>query len=214
MRITKKTLTVIMLGFGYFACADSYASPVPTSFDPYLYVGGQAGWANSNWSDFTNLNADNTGTVYGAKIGYQASRRLGAEFGGFILPTSNQNGTFNNLSVNGSVDSWVGYGAITFRFPLFKDESLFLRGKAGLAYRNLDHDGNLYAGVGDGNYWTAILGASLNYAFATKMPVIVGIEYSNVFGSSESWSSNGSINQNAAPSAQIVTGTLSVALKV
>lgn len=217
MRFMKKTLTFIVLGLGYVTFVNnSYAATstaVPASFDPYLYVGGEVGWANSNWSNFTNINADNDGAAYGGKIGYQASRRLGAEFGGFILPKSNQNGTVDNVSVNGAVTSWAGYGVVTFRFPLLT-ESFYLRSKAGLAYRNLVHEGNLYAGVGDGNYWTAILGASLNYNFNTQVPFILGVEYSNIFGSSESWSSHGNINENAAPAVQIVAATLSVILKI
>ena len=196
--------------FSIFFYSHSYASTAPATpfvFTPYLYIGGQLGWAHSNWSDFINTDAENSGVVYGGKLGYQITRRFGAEAGGFVLPKSDQ-------TPNGTVKSWVGYGAATFRFPLLKDESLFLRGKVGAAYRELDHDGELYQGVGEGHYWTAILGASLNYAFNFTHPLILGVEYSNIFGSRDSWSSDGHINADAAPSVQIVTGTLSVAFKL
>jgi hypothetical protein len=183
------------------------------AFDPYVYVGGQLGWGHSNWSDFTNDNADDGGVAYAGKIGYQATRRFGAEAGGFVLPKTDITDLF--VSSTGTIKSWVGYGAMTFRFPLTKDERLFLRGKVGPAYRNLDHSGSL-AYLGTGHYWTAILGASINYAFKNDSPnpIILGFEYSNVFGSSDWNSSNGNINPNAAPSAQVFAGTLSLAFKL
>lgn len=223
-QITMLTLlSTAVLGVGC-AYASSNASPsvVPVGFNPFLYLGGELGWANSDWSGFTNLpSADDSGVVYGAKLGYQASRRFGVEVGGFILPNSDQSSNpillpdGSTTTLNGTVKSWVAYAAATFRLPLFGMENFYLRGKVGPAYRNLTHDGNLYNGVGDGSYWTGILGASLNYAFATQtsLPIIVGVEYSNVFGSGD-WTSNGTINNNTAPSAQIVTATLSVAFQV
>ncbi len=207
---------IVTSGFFQSIFAESVTPIAPFSFNafgPYLYIGAQGGWARSDWSGFTGLSSNDTGGVFGGKIGYQTTRRFGVEGGGFLLPNSHQE--INSTRV-GTVKSWVGYGAATFRFPLSSDERLFLRGKVGGAYRNLEHDGVLYAGVGDGSYVTAILGASLNYAFATTLPVIVGVEYSNIFSSdflgSDKWSSNGKINPDAAPAAQIVTATLSVAL--
>src|SRR5262249_54047743 len=120
----------------------------------------------------------------------------------------------NNNEIDGSVKSWVGYGAATVRIPLLHSENLYLQGKVGPAYRSLEHDGQLYTGVGTGGYWTAILGGSLNYAFDTRDPIILGIEYSNVFGSSDSWSSGGHINQNAAPGVQTVSVGLSIGFKL
>ena len=216
MKNFKKMAVLALLGAAVSGIADANSNanspPGLVSFNPFLYVGGQLGWANSDWSGFTNLpSADDSGVVYGAKMGYQASRRFGVEVGGFILPNSDQ----SSATQSGTVKSWVGYGAATFRMPLFHMENFYLRGKAGGAYRNLEHDGNLYAGVGDGGYWTGILGASLNYAFAadTTLPVILGVEYSNIFGTG-GWMSNGSINNNTAPSVQIVAATLSVAFQI
>lgn len=213
-----KQLTVAIFGLSLCACSTIYAVSPPvnfSSFGPYFYLGGELGWAHSNWSDFTNLNADDEGVVYGGKIGYQATRRFGLEAGGFALPASDQ--SIGSTQI-GTVNSWAGYGAATFRFPLFKDERLFLRGKAGAAYRSLEHDGVLYTDVGTGHYWTAILGASLNYALPTSCPLVLGIEYSNIFGSNTfgngQWSTNGNINPNAAPAVQIVAATLSVAFKI
>jgi outer membrane protein with beta-barrel domain len=225
MKNFNKIVALTLLGtavFGINYANASANSPASTGFNPFLYVGGQLGWANSDWSGFTNLpSADDTGVVYGAKMGYQASRRFGVEVGGFILPNSDQSTNpillpdGSTITESGTVKSWVGYGAATFRMPIFGMENFYLRGKVGAAYRNLDHDGNLYTGVGDGNYWTAILGASLNYAFAntSTLPIILGIEYSNILGSGD-WTSNGSINNNTAPSVQIIAATLSVAFKV
>lgn len=214
MKKLKTWLLIPVIGSALCGLSNGYAntaqSSAPVGFGPYLYAGGSLGWANSDWSGFTNLpSADDTGVVYGAKLGYQANRRFGVEVGGFLLPDSDQSAG----DLSGTVKSWIGYGAATLRMPLFRTENFYLRGKFGAAYRNLEHDGNLYTGVGDGGYWTAILGASLNYAFATTFPVIIGVEYSNIFGSGD-WISNGVIDNNAAPSVQIVAATLSVAFKV
>lgn len=220
MHPVKKWFLLSTLCYTSIICVNANAQSssahisIPSTFDPYVYIGGQAGWANSNWSDFSNLSADNSGTTYGAKLGYQATRRFGVEIGGFLLPNSDLG--ISGLEPTGTVKSWVAYAAGTFRLPLAYDGNLFLRGKVGGAYRNLEHEGELFAGVGDGSYITAILGASLNYMFRsdTTLPIIVGIEYSNIFGSQDGWSQNGHINENGAPAAQIVTGTLSVAFKV
>lgn len=217
-----KKIIITALAFASFTSISANArpaapAPVPNAFGPYIYVGGEAGWARSDWSDFTGLVADDAGAVFGGKLGYQATRHLGAEIGGFVLPKSDQTAWANLSSAEGTVKSWVGYAAATFRMPLFKNERLYLRAKAGPAYRSLQHSGVLYdtTDVGTGHYWTAILGASLNYAFSDSThPVIIGVEYSNIFGSSDSWSSNGVINANAAPSVQIVAATLSVAFRV
>ncbi len=209
----KKILILIMCAFGCFIFSNIYANPV-NSFVPYVYVGGELGGAYSNWSDFTHINADNFTGVYGGKLGYQAARHFGTELGGFFVPKSNQNESVNNVTINGSVESWIGYGAATFRMPLIHSERLYLQGKVGPAYRSLEHDGQLYTGIGAGGYWSAILGTSLNYAFGAQNSFVVGIEYSHVFGSSDSWSSNGHINQDAAPSLQIVAATLSMRFKL
>lgn len=215
MFLKKSYLIIGLCGLTGFGLTNAYADTTamaPTSWQ-YVYVGGELGWAHSDWSDFTNSTADNGGVVYGGKLGYQATRRFGAEVGGFVLPKSTID--FDLFSASGTIKSWAAYAAATFRFPLLKNERLYLRGKVGPVYRSLDHSDAL-GSLGTGHYWTAILGASLNYAFGNDSahPIILGFEYSNIFGSRDSWSSNGNINANAAPSAQIYAATLSFAFRV
>lgn len=197
--------------------------PVSDPFGPYVYIGGQVGAARTDWSDSNNSSnnmwfTNDSGAVFGAKMGYQATKRFGAEIGGFILPESDQTLWINDMTgVDGSVNSWVGYAALTLRMPLSKNDRFYLRGKVGPAYRNLQHSGTLYeeAGVEDGHCLTGILGASLNYAFGSKnKPWIVGVEYSNIFGSGDFWNSNGTINPDSAPAVQIIALTLSKAFKL
>lgn len=214
------SLSLVLSLVGILPAYANSEMPLANAFGSYLYVGGEVGAAHSDWSGFGDLFfADNYGVVYGGKMGYQATSRFGAEIGGFILPTSDQSQwVINDFSgKDGSVKSWVGYGAATFRFPLSKNDRFYLRGKVGPAYRSLQHSGALYAdtGISNGHYWTAVLGASMNYAFGSvDKPWIIGIEYSNIFGSSDAWSSNGSINANAAPAVQIVALTFSKAFKL
>ncbi|GEM_PF-6168754 len=218
MGLLKKSAFCGVLALGCLAFTETFANTIiitpvnaPQAFGPFVYVTGQVGWAHSDWSGFTGIDADDTGTAFGGKLGYQATHRFGAEIGGFALPDSDQ----NIYSISGTVKSWVAYGAFTFRMPLFKNERLYLRGKVGPAYRSLEHDGQLYQGVGNGHYWTGILGASLNYAFNTyTYPIVLGVEYSNIFGSRDSWAESYYLNNDAAPAAQIVAATLSVAFRV
>lgn len=192
-------------------------------FGPYVYIGGIVGAAHTDWSGSNNSSnsmwfTSNDGVVFGAKMGYQATKRFGLEIGGFSLPESDQTLWITDVTgIDGSVKSWVGYGALTLRLPLSQNDRFYLRGKVGPAYRNLQHSGALYeeAGVEDGHALTAILGASLNYAFGSRnKPWIVGVEYSNIFGSGDFWNSNNTINSNAAPAVRILALTLSKAFKI
>ncbi|MBS0350303.1 MAG: hypothetical protein JSR33_03785 [Proteobacteria bacterium] len=209
-------------------------------FVPYLYIGGSAGWAFSNWNDFIfgaannfsyndlpfSTSADNSGFTFGGKVGYQFTEHFGVEGGGFALPDSDQSITVTvdpkkktTQTINGEIDSWFAYGAATLRAALPFNPFLHVTGKVGGVYRELHHSGDLYSNVGDGNYATVIFGATLDYDLAPyRIPVIVGADYYYIPGSNDTFFSNNDhnqpINPNAAPAAQVVVGTISVRLAV
>lgn len=153
-------------------------APVP-QFTPNVYVGLGLGGVYSNWDNFlfgsdhsSVVSAENGGFTWGGKIGYQASQHFGIEGGIFDLPNSHVSVT--NLA-SGKVDSWFGYVAGTIRASVV-DPNLHVTGKVGAAYRNLDHSGTFFSGVGDGSYGTVMFGTGLDYDLHT-LPLSVGVEY-------------------------------------
>lgn len=203
------------------------ACPVVFAFVPYLYIGGSAGWAYSNWQDFiatgAHVDADTNGFTGGGKIGYQFLDNFGIEAGGFVLPESDQSVTvlppppYGAFTLHGEVNSWIAYGAATLRAPLFSP-FFHVMGKVGGVYRALNHSGNLYEDCDnddDNNYATVIFGATLEYDLAAyNLPLAVSADYYYIPGSNDTFfkfDNNFNIiaNEDAAPAAQIVVGTLS-----
>ncbi len=181
----------------------AYAS-VP-SFTPHAYVGIGLGGAYSNWNSFDNGNdygvkADNGGFAYGGKLGYQASEHFGIEGGIVSLPDSDVSAT--GYKPKGEIDSWFAYVAGTLRASII-DPNLHVTGKVGGAYRNLDHEGSLFTGVGSGSYSTVMFGTGLDYSLRTRnLPLSVGAEYMMIP------SNNSGDAKNQAPSAHVFLATL------
>lgn len=194
------------------------ACPVCVSpFVPFAYLGLSPGWAYSDWNHFIisglPSSADTNGFTYGGKLGFQFSDHFGIEGGGFVLPNSNQTVS----GVSGTVKSWFAYGAATIRAAFPGSPFFHIMGKVGGVYRALDHNGDLYTNVGNGNYATVIFGGGLEYDLAAvNLPIALGVDYLFVPGTNYSWLQNSSpfINANAAPAAQVVVGTLSLRLAV
>ena len=212
----KKILVYSAVSFGLLGAAASYAGgpdvgacPVcGTPFVPFAYIGASAGWAYSNWQDFiisgdsNGHHADTNGFTYGGKIGYQFLDTFGVEGGGFVLPDSNQSITFPpfNTTISGEVDSWFAYGAATIRAPLFYP-FVYVMGKVGGVYRALNHSGDLYNRVGDGNYATVIFGATLEYDFSIpyNLPLAFGVDYYYIPGSQDSFFNGNALNNPNEP---------------
>ncbi len=203
-----------------------------TGFVPFAYLGVSAGWAYSNWNSFilsgAGSDTDTNGFSAGGKIGYQFLDNFGIEGGGFILPDSDQNvffaanPPFPGFTISGEVDSWFAYGAATIRSNVpFVDPFFYVMGKVGGVYRALNHSGELYENVGNGNYATVIFGATLEYDLAGyHLPIALGVDYYYIPGSEDSFFKTSNlnndndmddiINKNAAPAAQVVVGTISL----
>jgi len=221
----KKMLILSSASLSLLAAVEAYAGgpdtnvaapacPVcVTNFVPFAYAGLSAGWAYSDWNSFilsgAPFSADTNGFTYGGKVGVQVLDHFGIEGGALVLPDSDQ--TVNGF--NGTVQSWFAYTAATIRTALPFNPLIHVTGKVGGAYRALDHEGNLYAGVGDGDYTTVMFGASVDYDFAlNNLPLTAGIDYFYVPASNDSWlgSNPASINENAAPALQAVVANISV----
>ncbi len=196
--------------------------PCAYGFTPFLYIGGSAGWAYSDWNSFIlsgfPQNADTNGFTYGGKVGYQFLDHFGVEAGIFNLPDSDQTilaNDFTNENLSGKVSSWFAYGAATIRAEFPGDPFFHIMGKVGGAYRAVNHSGQLYDffNTGDGSYGTVIFGAGLDYDLAMyRLPLSVGVDYWYVPGSNDSFftATQAVINENAAPAAQVVVGTISI----
>jgi hypothetical protein len=233
----KKVLTIgaVCLGFStaaYSGGPEILPPPCPIFpiFIPYIYIGGSLGWAYSNWQDFiatgAHVNADTNGFTAGGKIGYQFWETFGVEAGGFVLPDSDQSVTIvppqpdTAFTLNGDVSSWIAYGAATLRAPLFYP-FVHVMGKVGGVYRALNHSGCLYKNNNnhhdddDNNYATVIFGATLEFDLGIyNLPLAVSADYYYIPGSNDTFFKVNNnfdviVNEDAAPAAQIVVGTLS-----
>ena len=195
------------------------------AFTPFLYLGGSAGWAYSDWNSFiasgATSNADTNGFAWGGKVGFQALDLFGLEAGIYDLPNSDQTLTANvgpqqqPVSVSGTVKSWFAYGAATMRAQIPTIPFLYVMGKVGGAYREVDHSGSLYDNVGDGSYSTVMFGASLEYDLGGyNLPLAVGVDYLYVPSSADSFFTSTGLNADSAPAAQVVVASLSARLAV
>lgn len=203
----------------------------PPVFVPFVYIGGSAGWAYSDWNSFLFNGAfqsvTTSGFTYGGKLGYQATDHFGIEAGGYSLPASKQtffNGTTpggvnpitgdpipgQTVNIYGEVDSWVAYGALTLRAAIPGYDAVHVTGKVGGAYRGLDHSGSLYKGyaaelgsVDDGGYGTVVFGATVDYSFqeSYNLPLFLAVDYLFVPGSNASWAGSTSNGTTTAISA-------------
>lgn len=216
----------VLSGAGAYAGGPDMMAPPPcpaylSSFVPFLYIGGSAGWAYSDWNSFiaSGLPSDagTNGFTYGGKVGYQFLDNFGIEGGGFVLPDSEQTLSLAQVdpvfSVSGTAKSWFAYGAATIRGAFPGNPFFHVIGKVGGAYREVNHSGALYTNVGSGSYATVIFGAGLEYDFAANnLPLAFGVDYLYVPASADSWFATNptGINENAAPAAQVVVGTLSL----
>ncbi len=210
-------------------------------FTPFAYIGGAVGWAYSDWNSFIFDGANNffgfspfvgdidtNGVVFGGKLGYQATDNFGVEVGGYVLPNSNQELRFFSTNdnddllgtdeIHGKVRSWFAYAAGTLRAGLPFQPNTHLFTKVGGVYRSLSHSGDLYDNVRSGSYWTVLFGAGFDVDLqAYQLPILVGLEYLLVPGSSDSWfdpATSTGINKNSAPAAHIAVATFSLKLVI
>ncbi len=181
------------------------ASQLVPQFTPNTYIGLGLGGAYSNWDGFLFHgyhaigNADDAGFAFGGKLGYQGSEHFGIEGGIVSLPEADGSGQ----GLHGEVDSWFTYVAATIRASVV-DPNLHVTGKVGAAYRNLDHSGSAFTGVGDGSYGTVMFGAGLDYDLhAHNLPISVGAEYTMIPGNDTS-----ADFKNSAPAAHVFLATV------
>lgn len=239
MMSLKKVLTFSSASVALLSCAVVYAGgpeviappacPVCAPyFAPFIYIGGDLGWAYSDWASFIvsglPSSAGTNGFTYGGKVGYQFLDHFGIEAGIYGLPNSDQTVTFDDPldqseTLTGTVNSWFAYGAGTLRVEVPVIPFLYAIGKFGGGYRQLNRSGSLYSNdvfnVGNGGYSTVIFGGSLEYDLgAYNLPLAIGIDYLYVPASTGSFFTTTNINADAAPAAQVVVGSLSVRFAV
>lgn len=135
--------------------------PVAPAFQPSVYVEGHAGYALQRWTSvglFTTVGSNGTGGfTAGGDIGYQFTRHLALEFGGFYLPRVT--GTFGAGTRN--ISNWFLYGAAKVSVPVYTNIDLFA--KFGAVWRQLRHSGTAAIAGGTGNYWRPLFAAGANY---------------------------------------------------
>lgn len=176
----KNSVILMMAGLAGFAASVAVAGgveqqQVPPAPSSYLYLEGNAGYAQSNWQNvsgfvwpfFRNINRDHdfgNGFTYGFDGGLMVNSYLGAEVGWYNLPSARGNGSgLFPFGVGGlRLNSWFAYAAGKFAAPIFRNIEVF--GKIGGAYRNFTYQGVAAPLAGrSNNYWSPLFGAGAQY---------------------------------------------------
>jgi len=235
----KKFLVLSAAGVAALAAAaaqaggpDVMAAPAPAG-DSGIYVDVDAGWVQSNWSNFWGggLNTApmvaggrGTGSVtsnarsgftWGGDLGYQFNRHFSAELGWYKLPTAagSQGLVIPMAGFAGlQIRSWALYFAGKISVPVYDDIDLF--GKAGLAWRNLSYSGTSMSLPGvtnilgrTGHYWAPFLGFGGQWWITPEWSV--NVQYLHI----PAYTRNANVGmavgvdiKNQAPSANLVVG--------
>lgn len=143
-----------------------------------IYLEGDIGYAGVNWHNyafappnfgsFGSSGTINTfgGFTFGSDLGYQFNQFIALEVGWFYIPTVR--GTFDDITM--TAKGGVAYGDGKLSVPVYSD-TLYLFAKAGAAYRYTRLTSNspvFFNGTLipiNGNYWSAIFGAGVQYYF-------------------------------------------------
>jgi len=169
--------------------------PAAPVFQPNIYVEGNVGYVQSNWSVFSGFNGlgspfnegtgsnFNGGFTFGFALGYNFIKHFSAELGWDWIPQANGSTTVDpSTNVVGlNVESWVIYLAGKLDIPVSDNFDLF--GKLGVAYRSLTWGGDGATGLVNGTstpnptsdtgYWSPFFGAGGQYAFTDNFYGIV-----------------------------------------
>lgn len=120
--------------------------PMPAPSYQGFYIQGDIGYAVSNWRGVfnaaglpvTSSTNGSGGFAVGGSVGYQWSRYLAAEFGGFYNSRTTINGIVNNNAFSVRFTNWFLYLAAKLMAPLPWVDNLDIYVKGGLAYRVVD----------------------------------------------------------------------------
>lgn len=164
-----------------FAGGPDHMAPPAPAFHPNIYVEGNVGYADTDWSDInfgTSGDDDGTGFTGGVDVGYHFRRHFAVEMGWQYLPETKVVGT-----TNFDRDSWFIYGALKLLVPVMDNVDLY--GKVGVLYRDLSGNGTATVPGGtvrvrDGDYIDAYFAAGAQYAFMHNW--LFGVQYSYVPG--------------------------------
>lgn len=151
--------------------ASNYSAPASMSSEDQvgLYVGVNAGWANTMWKNQVGTASgaswnDNNGFVGGVDVGYSFNENLALELGGLWLSKVK----YNNSGTS-SLKTWDMYLAGKGTVDLYEDLNAF--GKFGVAYNhsNIGTGATLPSTLtttGNHNSWEPLFAVGLGYDFA------------------------------------------------
>lgn len=176
----------------YAGSTEAMAAPA-TANAKKVYVEAGMGYARTNAQDnqtfrrqpsaISNKDNANGGMMYAADAGYQLNDHLAAEIGFGILPTAKFTHTVTATDTDYKVSSWYSYAAGRVSAPVMNKVDVF--GKAGVAYRRYKTE---QATTTTDSYWTALMGAGVNYQINDKISTTV--EYDVIPGTADSKEGN------------------------
>lgn len=147
-------------------------APMP-EFQPYLYLEGNAGYADTNWNrivrtpfNYFVVRNGNDGFTGGFDVGYMVSQHLGAEIGWYYLPGVRAYSTglvapFGALNADFYIHSWFAYLAPKLMVPIWNNLQVF--GKVGIAARVAQFSGVGIINTDYANYWTPMFAVGFEY---------------------------------------------------
>lgn len=160
----KKLLLLCAAGLASAATIDAYAggpdvAPAPSYAPSYegIYIQGDLGYALSRWDEVVGYSASDSGSfTAGGAVGYQFTRYLAAEFGGFWIDRVRVATPVTLGRVR--VTDWFLYLAGKLMAPLPWVDNLDVFFKAGGAYREVDPRGGPRVEL-----WRPVFGGGLMY---------------------------------------------------
>ena len=165
---------VLGVSSAYAGGPEMMAAPAAPSFTPYFYGELGLGYAQTNYSDFANVNFTGTdnangGLSYAGDFGYEFMPHLAVELGGGYLPE------WTVDADNAKHSSWYAYGAGRIDTNVVNDK-VNVYAKAGVAYRSVTSSAD-GADDKDLSYWAPIFGAGVSYDVRDNIYVALEMNY-------------------------------------